>query len=232
MSAGSLYELAIRWRQVVLDGGGEVDPQPSGVASPGGDVAPLGPAVDDVGFDAEAAGGIGDAELVSRRGAGIGVAVLVGRAGGALAAGGFDLGWEGDAPAPGRAAAGGQVAGVDPVVDGAGGHAGELGDLARGELAVFEQAGVGDVVVAAQVGGGDPVEGLPGAGAVPGVVQRGGQGVVVQAGADAAGELDRRRVGAAQLDGVAAPGDRGPAGWRRISSAARPRSGRGRWLTG
>jgi hypothetical protein len=92
-------------------------------------------------------------------------------------------------------------------VDGAGGHADELGDLARGELAGFQQPGIGDVVVAAQVASGDPVEGLPGAGAVPGVVQRPGQGVVVQAGADAAGELDRRRVGAVQLDGAAAPGD-------------------------
>ena len=112
------------------------------------------------------------------------VVVLVGGAGGAVAAGGLDFGWEGDAPAPGRATAGGQVAGVDPVVHGAGGHAGELGDLARGQLAGFEQPGIGDVVVVAQVTGGDPVEGLPGAGAVPGVVQRPGQGVVVQAGAD------------------------------------------------
>ena len=168
---------------------------------------PFCPGVDDVGLDAEPAGGIGDAELLFAAGCRVGVAVLVGGAGGAVAAGGFHVGREGDAPASGRAAAGGQVAGVDPVVDGAGGHAGEPGDLARGELAVLEQPGVGDVVVAAQVTGGDAVEGLPGAGAVPGVVQRRGQGVVVQAGADAAGELDRRRVGAAQLDGAAAPGD-------------------------
>ena len=83
-------------------------------------------------------------------------------------------GREGDGPASGGAAAGGQVSGVDPVVDGAGGDAGAPGDLAGGELAVFEQAGVGDVVVVPQVGGGDTVEGLPGAGAVPGVVERGG----------------------------------------------------------
>ena len=170
-------------------------------------MAPLCPCVDDVGLDAEPAGGIGDAELLFAAGRRVGVAVLVGRAGGAVAAGGFHRGREGDAPAPGRAAAGGEVAGVDPVVDGAGGHAGDLGDLARGELAVVEQAGVGDVVVVPQVAGGDAVEGLPGAGAVPGVVQRPGQGVVVQAGADAAGELDGGRVGAAQLDGVLAAGD-------------------------
>src|SRR6266568_2141506 len=105
------------------------------------------------------------------------------------------------------AGAGVQVAGVDPVVDGAGGHAGALGDLAGAELAGFEQAGVGDVVVVAQVAGGDAVEGLPGAGAVPGIVERGGQGMVVAAGADAAGELDRGRIGAAQLDGVLAAGE-------------------------
>src|SRR5438552_8706660 len=133
--------------------------------------------------------------------------MLVGGAGGALAAGGFHAGREGDGPAPGRAAAGSQVAGVDPVVEGAGGHADPLGGLARGQLAVFQQTGVRDVVVAAQVSGGDTVEGLPGAGAVPGVVQRCGEGVVVQARADPAGELDRRRVSDAQLDGAAAPGD-------------------------
>ena len=62
-------------------------------------------------------------------------------------------------------------------------------------------------MVAAQVAGGDAVEGLPGAGAVPGVVERGGQGVVVAAGADAAGEFDGRGIGGAQLVGVLAPGD-------------------------
>ena len=92
-------------------------------------------------------------------------------------------------------------------MDGAGGHAGPLGDLAGRELAVFEEAGIGDVVVVPQVGGGDAVEGLAGAGAVPGVVERGGQGVVVQDGADAAGELDRGGIGGAQLDGVLAAGD-------------------------
>ena len=165
------------------------------------------PCVDDVGLDAEPAGDIGDAEFLLAAGCRVGVAVLVGGAGGAVAAGGFHVGREGDAPAAGRAAAGGEVAGVDPVVDGAGGHADELGDLARGELAVFEQPGVGDVVVAAQVAGGDPVEGLPGAGAVPGVVQRPGQGVVVQAGADAAGELDRGRVGGSAAGRRSAAGD-------------------------
>jgi hypothetical protein len=162
----------------------------------------LGPCVDDVGLDAEAAGDIGDAQFLLAAGRRVGVAVLVGGAGGAVPAGGFHVGREGDAPAAGRAAAGGQVAGVDPVVDGAGGHAGELGDLARCELAVLEQPGVRDVMVAAQVAGGDPVEGLPGAGAVPGVIQRPGQGVVIQAGADPAGELDCGRIGGAQLEGV------------------------------
>ena len=70
-------------------------------------MAPFCPCVDDVGLDAEAAGDIGDAELLFAAGRRVGVAVLVGGAGGALAAGGFDVGREGDAPAPGRAAAGG-----------------------------------------------------------------------------------------------------------------------------
>jgi hypothetical protein len=93
-------------------------------------------------------------------------------------------------------------------VNGAGGHADPLGDLAGGQLALGEQAGVGDVVVVAQISGGGGVEGLPGAGAVPGLVERGGQGGVVQGGADPLGECDRGGVGAAQLDGVAAAGDR------------------------
>ena len=184
-----------------------MDPQPPGGAAAGGHVAPFCPCVDDVGLDAEAARDLGDAVLVVGLWGGVGVAVLVGGAGGTVAAGGFDFGREGDGPPAGRAAAGVQVAGVDPVVDGAGGHPDPLGDLAGGELAVAEQAGVGDVVVVPQVAGGDAVEGLPGAGAVPGVVERGGQGVVVQAGTDAAGELDGGRFGAAQLDGVLAAGD-------------------------
>src|SRR6266511_1414842 len=85
-------------------------------------------------------------------------------------------------------------------------HADQLGDLAWGELAWGEQAGVGDVVVVAQVRGGVGVEGAPGAGGVPGLVERGGQGGVVQGRADAAGQPDGGRVGVAQLDGVLAAG--------------------------
>src|SRR3974390_3368334 len=128
----------------------------------------------------------------------------------ACGAGSVSRCWWAEPPGRSRQAGpgpGGDGSGVDPVVDGAGGHADPPGDLAWGELAVFEQARVGDVVVVAQVRGGDAVEGLPGAGAVPGVIQRGGQGVVVAAGADAAGELDCGGIGGAQLDGVLAPGD-------------------------
>ncbi|MGH3831059.1 MAG: hypothetical protein ACRDRS_11525 [Pseudonocardiaceae bacterium] len=42
---------------------------------------------------------------------------------------------------------------------------------------------------------------MPGSGAVPGLVEHGGQGGVVQAGTDAAGEFDRHGVGGAQLPG-------------------------------
>ena len=58
-----------------------------------------------------------------------------------------------------------------------------------GELVVVEQAGVGNLMVFPQVGG-DAVEELLGVGVVRGVVERGGQGIVVDDGVDAAGELD------------------------------------------
>src|SRR5215471_15673690 len=83
----------------------------------------------------------------SRRGPWVGVAVLVSRAGGPVAAGLLGFGGEGDAPASGRAAAGCQVTAIDPVVHRARGHAGQPGDLPRGQLAVFEQPGIGDAVV-------------------------------------------------------------------------------------
>jgi hypothetical protein len=181
----------------VLDVGSEVDPESSGVTAPAGEVAGLRPVVDDVGFDTEVGGDVGDAEFGGVSGLGVVVSVLVGGAGSALVAGGFDLGWEGAGPAVGGSAAGLEGAVVDPVVDGGDGHADPVGDLAWGEFSVGEQAGVGDVVVVAQVGGGDTVEGLAGAGAVSGLVERGGQGGVVQAGADAGGEGDRGGVGGA-----------------------------------
>lgn len=52
----------------------------------------MGPVVDDVGFDAEAGGDVGDAEFGVASGLGVDVAVLVGGAQGAVAAGGFDFG--------------------------------------------------------------------------------------------------------------------------------------------
>src|SRR5713101_2925627 len=74
--------------------------------------------------------------------------------GGAFAAGLFGLGREGDGPAADRAAAGGQLpGGVDPGVHGGAGYADAVGYLPRGELAVGEQGGGGDVVVVAEVGG-------------------------------------------------------------------------------
>jgi hypothetical protein len=62
----------------VFEVGGEVDPQPSCVASPGEEVAPLSPVVDDVGFDAEPGGDLGDAQLRVTPGFGAGGVVLVG----------------------------------------------------------------------------------------------------------------------------------------------------------
>jgi hypothetical protein len=91
--------------------------------------------------------------------------VLVGGAGSTVTAGLLDVGREGDAPASGRAAAGGQVTGPDPVVHRARRYPGQLGGLPWGQLAVFEQPGVGDAVVVPQVPGCGGVEWLPGAGA-------------------------------------------------------------------
>ena len=96
----------------MLDCGGEVDPQPSGGTAAGGQVAPFSPCVDDVGLDAEAAGDVGDAQLVLAAGRRVGVGMLVGGAAGALPAGGFYVGREGDGPASGGPAAGGEVAGL------------------------------------------------------------------------------------------------------------------------
>ena len=73
--------------------------------------------------------------------------------GGAFAEGLFGLGWEGDGPVAGGAAVGGQLPGVDPGVHGGAGYADAVGYLPRGELAVVEQGGGGDVVVVAEVGG-------------------------------------------------------------------------------
>ena len=97
-------------------------------------MAPLGPVVDDVGLDTDAVGDVGDAELGVAAGLGVDVAVLVGGAEGAVAAGGFEFGREGDAPAVGRSTAGGQDTGVDPVVDRSDRYADPLGDLAGGSV--------------------------------------------------------------------------------------------------
>ena len=134
----------------MLDCGGEVDPQPSGGTAAGGQVARFSPCVDDVGLDAEAAGDVGDAQLVLPAGRRVGVGMLVGRsrrrAPGRRLLRRAGRGW----PSVRRARGGRRGSGVDPVVDGAGGHAGPLGDLAGRELAVFEEAGIGDVVVVPQ----------------------------------------------------------------------------------
>ena len=48
----------------LFDYGVEVDPESSGGAATCGDVAALGPVVDDIGFDTEVVGGLGDAYFV------------------------------------------------------------------------------------------------------------------------------------------------------------------------
>jgi hypothetical protein len=81
---------------------GEVDPDSAARAAACGEVAPFGPVVDDVGFDAEVGGDLGDGVFGVAAGPGVDIGVLVRGAGGPLAAGGLDLGWEGDAPASRR----------------------------------------------------------------------------------------------------------------------------------
>ena len=55
-----------------------MDPQAAAWAAAGGQVAPFGPGVDDVGLDAEMVGDLGDAELLVALGCVVDVVVLVG----------------------------------------------------------------------------------------------------------------------------------------------------------
>src|SRR6266498_5981691 len=63
---------------VGLDVGGEADPDAAAGGSTAGELAALGPVVDDIGFDAESGGDVGDAVLVVGAWGGVDVGVLVG----------------------------------------------------------------------------------------------------------------------------------------------------------
>src|SRR5262245_60212014 len=135
---GGLVGVAEPLGTVRFDCWGEVDPQAAARAAAGWQLVVFGPVVDDVVFDAESGGYLGDAVFVGLAGARVDVGVLVAGVGGPVTAGMFDLGWEWDTPAVGGAAAGVQEAGGDPLVDGAGGHADVVGDLVWGAFTVAE----------------------------------------------------------------------------------------------
>jgi hypothetical protein len=116
--------------------GGQGDPEAGAGSAAGLQGALLDPGVDAGWFDAEQGRGFGDAVLAVAAGSGLDVFVLVEGGGGALAAGGFDVGGEGDGVVPGGSVSCGEVAVVDPVLDGLDGDAEPGGGLGGGELAV------------------------------------------------------------------------------------------------
>ena len=95
--------------------------------------------------------------------------------GDAATAFGFDLLSPGDAQPVAGAAAGGEFAGLDPVVDGAGAAAEPVGGLSDADLAVGVGVGGGDVVGVTDPLHGLAVERCSGAGGVPGGVEQVGQ---------------------------------------------------------
>jgi hypothetical protein len=105
---------------VRLGFGCEGDPQAGAGAASCWQDASLDPAVDAVLAGAQAGRGFTDGVLVVVAGLGGDVVVLVAGVAGALAAGGFDLGREGDGVVAGGSAAGCEVAVGDPVPDGLG----------------------------------------------------------------------------------------------------------------
>ena len=127
------------------------------------------------------------------------VFVLVVGAGGAFAAGGFDVWGERDRPLPGGSLACGEVAVVDPVLDGLDGDAEFRGGLGDGELCVAGCRRVADFVVLAEVARGVGVEGASAGGAVACGVERGGEAGVVHGGPELPGQVHGGRAGAEVL---------------------------------
>src|SRR6516225_3039247 len=118
------------------------DVQPVARAPASGQLPGFDPVVDDPGAAAQPAGGLGDADLAvgSRelgRGEGAGARgpAQVGGLLDSAAAGGLGVGIPGYAESAGGAAAGGQLTGMDPVVDDAGTAAQPPGGLGHGDLA-------------------------------------------------------------------------------------------------
>src|SRR5207302_702267 len=131
---------------------------------------------------AELVGGFGDADLAvgggRRRGgqrARAGGAAQAGGLGDQFLAAGADLVVPGDAEPGALAAAGGQLPGVDPVVDDGGAAAQQAGGLGGADLAVGVAGRGGDVVGMADPLHGLDVERAAVPGGQPGGVQQAGQ---------------------------------------------------------
>src|SRR6266566_3043511 len=184
------------------------DVQPAGLAAAGGELTGADPVVDDMNAAAEPVGGFGDADLAvgSRRGgrgqrARARGAAQAGGAGDQFLAAGADLVVPGDAEPAALAAAGGQLAGVDPVVDDGGAAAQPAGGLGGADLAVVVGGRGGDVAGVADPLDGLDVERAAVPGGQPGGVQLRGQLGGGRDGAEPADHLHRR--------GRAAPGGAG-----------------------
>ena len=137
-----------------FDLGAEGNEQAAARGASGVDVVTFDPVIDDVRADAQDGGDLGDGELVGGLGFGGVRGMDVSRPGHPVSARSFDLGAERDAPLVVEAATRRQPAPGDPVDDRAVADAEAAGHLGDGELAVFEQAGLGDLLVVAQVGDG------------------------------------------------------------------------------
>ena len=163
---------------------GDVQPVPG--AATGAELPGFDPVADDPGAAAELAGGLGDADLAAggsgERGrgerAGTGGPAQVDGLGDPGAAAGLGLGVPGDAEPAGRAAAGRQLSGVDPVVDDAGAAAQPPGGLSYGDLAGAVGIRDRDLVGVADLLDRIDVEWPAVASAVPGGIEPGDQLVV------------------------------------------------------
>ena len=152
----------------------------AGVKLPGFD-----PVVNDAGAAAQAVGRFCDADLLGGGGrwrggelAGAGGPAQVGGLLDSAAAGGLGLGVPGNAESAGRAAAGGQLPGVDPVVDDAGAAAQPSGGLGDRDLAGAVGIRDRDLISVADPLDCIDVEWPAVASAVPGGIQPGDQLVV------------------------------------------------------
>src|ERR1017187_2823892 len=190
-----------------------VDVQPAPGAAAGAELPCVDQVVDAPGAAAEPAGGLGDADLAvgsgERRSGELAGAGGPARVGGLLdpaAAAGLGLGVPGDAESAGGAAAGGQLPGVDPVVDDAGAAVQLPGGLSHGDLAGAVRIRDRDLVGVADPLDRIDVEWPAVASTVPGGIEPGDQLFVAGGRSQLFNELDgggRGTPGGAGVDGPA-----------------------------